>query len=120
MKGDRMKRMHSLKKSYDIERLVKKRQSIGNKYYALYYQTNQDTRPLIALSVSKKYGNAVKRNYEKRVTREIITEKIPSLNNLNILIVVKKNVETLTFVQKKAELQYLLGKLSRKEDKIEK
>mgnify|MGYP002622471644 CR=1 FL=1 len=115
-----MKRIHSLKKSYDIEKLVKRKQSIGNKYYALYYQLNNHTRPLIAISVSKKFGNAVKRNYEKRITREIITEKIQDLASYNILVVVKKNVESLTFSQRKEQMHYLLGKLKRKEDKIEK
>ena len=35
-----MNKKYSLKKSNDIEQLIKKHQSVGNKYYAIYYDKN--------------------------------------------------------------------------------
>ena len=110
-----MKRKYSLKKNYEIEKVLKTKKSVGNKYYAIYYMPNKLTIPQIAISVSKKFGNAVKRNYQKRVVREILRKLIKSLPNYSYLIVVKKKVEELSFFEKENQLIYLLKKIERQE-----
>jgi ribonuclease P protein component len=106
-----MNRKYSLKKNEDIGRLVHLKQSVGSKYYAIYYCYKEQEIPKIAISVSKKYGNAVLRNYEKRVTRELLRTKIAKFNNLEALIVIKKEVANLKFEEKKEQIYYLIRKI---------
>lgn len=107
-----MNNKYSLKKNEDIAKLVHLRKSVGNKYYAIYYNGNQkEIIPKIAISISKKFGNAVLRNYEKRVIREIVRPLLDGLNNLELLIVIKKEVMSLTFSQKESQIHYLIRKI---------
>ncbi|HHU55992.1 MAG TPA: ribonuclease P protein component [Acholeplasmataceae bacterium] len=106
-----MNRKYSLKKNHEIAALFKNKVSVGNRYYVIYYKPNTLSIPRIAISVSKKYGKAVTRNYEKRVTREILRNLIQTLPNYDFLVIIKKGVSTLKFSQKKDQLQYLINKI---------
>lgn len=108
-----MNRKFSLRKNNDIGAVVRAKQSVGNRYYAIYYKKNTENKTQVAVSVSKKLGNAVARNYEKRVIREIIRELIPLLPNLSVVIVIKKNAEALTFVQKQEQIKKLISNIKR-------
>lgn len=109
-----MNKNYILKKNEEIGALIKIRKSVGNKYYAVYYNVNKENGPRIAISVSKKYGNAVIRNYEKRVTKEIIRDIVPKLPNLDILIVIRKELSNIKFPEKQKQLIYLMNKLKSK------
>lgn len=106
-----MNKKYSLKKNHEIAALFKRRVTVSNRYYTIFYQKNNYLIPRIAISVSKKYGKAVKRNYEKRVTREILRPLLPTLPYYDFLIVIKKDVSNLKFSDKKKELQYLINKI---------
>ena len=108
-----MNNKYSLKRNEDIAKLVHLRKSVGNKYYAIYHHKNDNEIPKIAISISKKFGNAVCRNYEKRVIREIIRPLLGELNFLELLIVIKKEASKLTFKEKEAQVHYLLRKIKR-------
>jgi len=110
-----MNRKYSLKQNKEIEQLVRYKISVGNKYYAIYYHKH-DGEPQIAFSVSKKNGNAVERNYQKRVIKEIVRSNIDSLKGLKILIIVKPSSKDLSFGEKKENIEYLINKI-RKEIK---
>lgn len=106
-----MKREYSLKRNEDIAVLVKLKQSVGNRYYAIYYQPNQREHVQIAISVSKKYGDAVHRNYEKRVTREIVRLFIHQMPKFDVLIVLKQAIHDLSFIEKKEQLTKLINRI---------
>lgn len=106
-----MNKKYSLKKNEDIAKLVQMQKSVGNKYYAIYYQENAESTPKIAISISRKFGKAVKRNYEKRVVREIIRALLPILEGYTILVVIKKEVANITFIEKKTQIEYLIKKM---------
>ncbi len=114
-----MKKEYRVKKSSEIEMIVKKRQSRGNKYFVLYKNENhENTHFRFAVSVSKKYGNAVERNKIKRRVREIISNK-DIVNHYDIFIVVKNDAKQLKFTEIKNSLEWLIQKqniLRRKTD----
>ena len=61
-----MNKKYILKKSYDIEKLLKDKKSVGSKYYVIYYKFSESEIPQIAVSVSKRVGNAVTRVHYMR------------------------------------------------------
>lgn len=92
-----MKKEYRVKKSSDIEMIIKKRQSVSNRHFVLYKKENHENNHFkFAVSVSKKYGNAVKRNKIKRQVREIIS-KMDILPKFDIFIVVKSNIPDSSF-----------------------
>lgn len=113
-----MNRRYSLKKSYEIQKIMALRKSVGNKFYAVYYQL-WDGDMKIAISVSKKVGCAVIRNHEKRVVKEIVSKTVSEKKGIKALIIVKKTVLDLSFQEKYENLSYLLSKI-KKENKNEK
>ena len=109
-----MNKQYRLKKSFEIEKLFKKRISVGNAYFVMYYNLSSNANTRVAISVSKKLGNAVIRNKEKRIIREIIRGKFDTINNLDILIVEKNKALNLSFEEKKMEINKLINKIIRK------
>ena len=108
--GDVMKKEYRVKKSSEIEMIVKKRQSKGNKYFVVYRNENhENTHFRFAVSVPKKFGNAVKRNKIKRQVREIIS-KYEITDNFDVFIVVKKDANSLIFTEVKNALDSLIRK----------
>jgi ribonuclease P protein component len=110
-----MNRKYSFKKNHEIDKLVKLKQSVGNKYYAIYFMRNKETTPQIAITASKRFKNAVERNYEKRVVKEILRNHLNKIENFKLLIVIKTTVQELNMVQKKDQVLYLLKKLTKEE-----
>lgn len=105
-----MNRKYSLKKNYEIEKLVRAKVSVGNKYFAIYY-SKHNLNTEIAISVSKKNGNAVERNYQKRVIKEIVRKNLQDLIGYRMLIVVKQMSKSLTFTEKKEILEKLFKQI---------
>lgn len=101
-----MNKEYVLKKNEEIKSLINKKQSVGNRYYAIYYAISSDFR--VAVSVSKKLGKAHDRNYYKRVTKEIVRKNLDIINNVELLIVVKKSSTDLSYQEKEKELKKLL------------
>lgn len=104
-----MNKAYIIKKNEDIKSLVSKKNSVGSNYYAIYYKKANDFK--MAVSISKKIGKAHIRNYNKRVTKEIIRKNIESLNNINLLIVIKKASLELKYNEKENEILRLLNKI---------
>ena len=83
----------SLKKRSEFLFIRKYGKSLQSKYFIInfFFKPNSGTR--IGLTVSKKIGNAVKRNYLKRVIRSLLRENIEIIpkNILSEIIPKKKN-----------------------------
>ena len=104
-----MNKQYILKKNHDIDSLVKNKQSVGNTKYAIYYRKSESLQ--IVVSVSKKLGKAVERNYQKRVIKEILRKNIELIPTINMLIVVKKQSMELSYVDKEKEILSLIRKI---------
>ena len=109
-----MNQKYILKHNEDIEKLVNKKSSVGNKFYAIYFdESENDTK--VAISISKKCGSSPMRNYEKRVVREIIrTCELERLKGFKCLFVIKKEALNLSYDAKKLEIDRLISKLIEK------
>lgn len=102
-----MEKAYRVKKSAEIEKIMKNKTSVGDGYFVVYKKQNQDLSHFrFAISVPKKYGNAVMRNLMKRRVREVIrTQKFDS--TIEFFVIVKPKANTLSF----QEIQMYLTKL---------
>lgn len=107
-----MNKRYVLKKSKDIEELVKTRCSVGSKYYAIYYKKEETKEFKIAVSVSKKVGTSPVRNYEKRIVREIMRlNQLENIQGYQLLIVIKKLATDLDYQGKEKEINELIKRI---------
>lgn len=103
-----MKKEYRVKKGKEIEMIIKDKKSTGNKYFVVYKKENhENTHFRFAVSVGKKYGNAVKRNKIKRQVREIVS-KLDINPKMDIFIVIKVSAKDLNFSQIKSNLHMLI------------
>ena len=70
-----MQKRYRVKKSDDISAIMKKGSSKSNPSFVVYKKENLENEHFkIAISVSKKLGNAVMRNHVKRYVRNVMQE----------------------------------------------
>lgn len=69
-----MKRIYSIKSKEALDLVFKEKKSVGNGYFAIYYITHEAPDFRYAISIGKKYGNAVERNQAKRRLRYIVSK----------------------------------------------
>ncbi|MCK9536409.1 MAG: ribonuclease P protein component [Bacilli bacterium] len=108
-----MNRKYSLKKSSEIENLVRQKKSVGNHYYTVYYMFDNKEFPQIAVSASKKLKTAAAKNYEKRIIREILRSELDLLYGTKILVVAKAAVKEIGFSEKKTRLLKLIRRINK-------
>ena len=111
-KNSQHKRILSLKKRSDFLFVRKSGESIRSKHFIVNYLIPLEPKVEMGITVSKKIGNAVKRNYIKRVIRSIIrnnSNKIP--NNLIFEIIPKKKIETISFFDLEKDLLDFIKKV---------
>ena len=75
------------------------------------YKADTDGIYKFGISVSKKLGNAVKRNKIKRQIREIISKNNYE-NNFNCIIIVRKSYLEQTFLENSNDLNYIFNKIN--------
>lgn len=112
-----MKKEYRIKKSAEIETVIKNKKVTGGSHFVIYKMENHENEHFrCALSVPKKYGHAVDRNLMKRRVRSIITES-SIVSGVDFFVVVKKNASSLTYDEIKLELKELMTKAKLLEEK---
>lgn len=113
-----MKKEFRVKKSTEIDAIIHYKQSVGNKFFVVYYKENDKPHFRFSLSIGKKYGNAVKRNKIKRQIRSIISS-LQISHPLDFVIVIKKSAQNLLFVEIESHIKNLISKIQEMETKNE-
>lgn len=105
-----MQRKFSLKKNDDIKRVLDARLVVRNRYFSIHKRENHDMNHFrFAISVPKKFGNAVERNQIRRRIKMILQEY--QINKAyDFFIIVSPKAKSLTFDVIKRDVSYLLKK----------
>ncbi|MBP5342562.1 ribonuclease P protein component [bacterium] len=112
-----MKKQFRIKKTEEIELVLKERKVVGGKHFVIYKKENhENTHFRYALSVPKKFGDAVLRNKMKRRIRAIV-RSYNLINEIDFFVIAKASSNTLSFKEIKEELDYLFKKAQLLEEK---
>ncbi len=104
-----MKKQYSLKSKVAFNKVLNRGKKINSPYFLISYVPADDFK--IGISVPKKLGNAVFRNYNKRVIKQIIPKLDIYTTGANIVIVVREKFINLTIEQKTQFLSENLRKI---------
>lgn len=107
-----IKKQYRVKKSQEIELILKEKKYTSNPYFTIYKKKNGETGYFrYAISVGKKIGNAVERNRTKRRVTAVI-DKLPIDldSSTDVFIIVRPTVKDLSYDQLVKQLEYLFRK----------
>lgn len=103
-----MKKINILKKNIEFQRIIKTVKPYKYKSYIIFIERIKEENYCFGISVGTKIGNAVTRNKIKRQIKNILDQKNYQ-KGFNCIIIVKKEITTLTFLQMKEELFEILS-----------
>lgn len=105
-----MKKEYRVKKSKEIEDILKRKRFSSNSYFIIYVKEQNETSHFrYAMSVSKKIGDAVIRNRLKRQLRAII-RSFTIKEGYDLFIIARNPVKSISFLQMSGQLEFLLQK----------
>ena len=106
-----MKKIDIIKSSDEFTEIINQSESVKNKYYSIYYRKNNGNNRY-GITIPKKLGIAVLRNKTKRRVKNIIdNNKNAMQNGYNYVIIVKKGILDLTFIEMEQELLNLMKRI---------
>lgn len=107
-----MKKYKIVKKNEDFNLIIAKGYKKSSKNIILFSLDNKKldyTESHIGFTVSKKNKTAVKRNYNKRILRELVNNNIDLLpKNRSIILIGKYGMTESTFEELNSEIKILL------------
>lgn len=112
-----MKKEFRVRKNEDFSRIIKKKQSMANRSFIIYYLKNDSDHARIGISVSKKLGKAVIRNKIKRQVRMMLQQTINFDDNYDYIVIIRNKYLDLDFNSNLNELKYLYKKILKRMEK---
>ncbi len=104
-----MNKVYRLRKRRDFNYVYKKGKSVANQYLVLVYRRSGLYITRVGFSVSKKFGNSVKRNRIRRQLKEIYRKRIPYVKEgFDLIFVVRKNARDVEFSKLEEAVDNLL------------
>ncbi|MBS7575912.1 MULTISPECIES: ribonuclease P protein component [unclassified Enterococcus] len=115
-----MKKSYRVKSEIEFQRVFDQKNSIANKYFIIYqFKRSQNKHFRVGISVGKKIGNAVNRNFVKRRIRQVIYQFSSSLkSDVDFIIIARPEVNVLEFDEFKKNLKHVLRIANLFEDDI--
>ena len=103
-----MKKIDIIKSSDEYTEIINNSKTRKNKYYSLFYRkSNNNNR--YGITIPKKLGIAVLRNKTKRRVKNIIDQNKNTIQNgYDYVIIVKKGILELTYLDMEQELLKLM------------
>ena len=106
-----MKKNFRIKKNEDIAEIIKGKNSVGNKNYIIYTKKDSEANHFrLAMSVSKKLGNAVVRNRQKRLIKQVFSKFKLEILPFDIFVIAKNNSVNLDYLEIENSIVSLLKK----------
>ena len=108
-----MKKEEVVKNNREFDYIIKKGQHKKNNEFVIYYIDNEKEYDRFGISVSKKIGNAVKRNYYKRIIRNMC-DKSKNLysKRKDYIIIMRKGLTILSYNDAYQSMKSLLEKIN--------
>ena len=108
-----MKKEEVVKNTREFDYIIKNGNCKKNNDFVIYYIDNNKEIDRFGISVSKKIGNAVVRNYYKRIIRNIC-DKSKNLysKRKDYIIIMRKGLTTLDFNESCNSMNDLLKKIN--------
>jgi len=93
-----MKKCDVIKNSREFDEIINSRKYVKNNEFVIYYRNNTFKKNRFGISVGKKIGNAVTRNYYKRIIRNICDKyNFIYSNYKDYIIIMRKGCIELSF-----------------------
>lgn len=103
-----MKKKFRIKKTSEINAIFNTKRRVSGKYFNIFYQSTNNDTFRFAISIGKKYGNAVARNLMKRRIREVVQATSSIIKTIDFVVVVKPTSNVLNFHEINEEILKLL------------
>jgi len=112
-----MKKINIVKKSEDFNNIIEKGNKSKSNLYYLYYLKNSFDHNRYGIAVSKKIGNAVIRNKNKRQIKSIIDSMQIKIKGYDFVIILKTNINDFNYLQKEEDIKRLFNNIGEKYEK---
>ena len=107
-----MKKINIVKSNEEFNNIIKTGNCVKNYYFVLYYKENSLGKYRFGISVGKKVCNAVKRNYLKRIVKNILdNHKNLYSKSRDYIIIIRKNCLNVTYQNLEQSIISLMAKI---------
>ncbi len=108
-----MKKYEIVKEHKEFNDIIQNSKFIKNNNFVIYYKNSEFNYPRFGIAISTKFGKAHIRNYYKRITRNIIDiNKKTFKNNIDYIIMIKKNSSLCKYNDLKISFENLIKELN--------
>ena len=104
--------MKTLKKNYEFRNVLSKGKIFTGKYIKIYIKPNKKQENVIGIAIQTKFGNAVRRNFFKRLIREnyrLIEQRINKGYDIVFLCNNKNALEKIKFEYIKNDMEKIFN-----------
>lgn len=103
-----MKKKYRIKKNEEFQKILNKKKFFTSKSLVIYLKSKEENQARIGITVSKKMGNAVKRNKIKRQIRSMCQSLFSFEEPFDCIIMVRKDYDNYSYEENKQMLQSIL------------